>query len=113
MAAFCLLVALLAKPILGLLYGEEYTSYSWILAFIALATMLTYLQKPVRIALRGMEVTSPIFRAYVWSTVVFLTLGSAGVYVIGLLGAGLGMVVHPLIMNIVLWRDYRRRVEGS
>lgn len=113
MALYCLGVALFAKPILGLVYGRDYTRYSWILVFIAVATALSYLQKPVRIALRGMEATSSIFHAYVWSTVVFLTLGAGAVYVIGLLGAGLGLVAHPLVVNIVLWRAYRRRVASA
>jgi O-antigen/teichoic acid export membrane protein len=113
MIGYALLVALFAKPLLRLLYGEAYVSYSWILPFIALATTLTYFQRPVRIALRGMEVTSPVFRAYLWSTAVFLTLGTVAVYMVGLIGAGLGMVAHTLVMNVVLWQEYRRRQEAN
>ncbi len=105
-AAYYLILVVFSQPILRLLYGEAYVSYGWLLAANSLTQVLVYLGTPVGTALRAMKLTAPVFKAYVISVVFDLTVGIAAVATMGLIGAVVGMAIHLLIMNAVLWRHY-------
>jgi O-antigen/teichoic acid export membrane protein len=112
MIGYCVLVAVFARPILDVLYGGRYNSYSWLLPMLAVSYALVYLYTPVWVALRGMQVSSPMFHAYLASTVVVLTLGIAAVALFGLAGAGAGLIAHGVILNVALWRSFRSAVAA-
>ena len=108
MAAYCILVSIFAKPILGMLFGDQYRQYGWLLTFLVLSYALVYLQSPVLIALDGRRASAPVFHANLWAGLIGLTLGVIAIHLFGLFGAGLGLIVEPVIANVVLWRHYRR-----
>ncbi len=113
MLIYCLGVAAFAHPVVRLLYGDQYAEYSWFLAILALVYALIYLRTVVTVILRSMGVTAPIFVANLWSTVVVLTLGVAAVYSLGVVGAGLGMIVHGVLVNVILWRYGLRAMRSG
>lgn len=113
MMTYCLLVALFAAPILGTLYGAHDRRYGWLLACIALSYALSYLRSPVVIALEARRASAPIFQAHLWSSLVVLTAGVAAVHLLGLLGAALGTIANSVILNLFLWRRYRRIVAAD
>jgi O-antigen/teichoic acid export membrane protein len=113
MMAYCLFIGLFARPILTLLYGTQYSQYSWLLMLFALNYALLYLRSPAVIALEAQRASAPIFRAHLWSGLVVLTVGVAAVHLFGLLGAALGTVANALILNLILWQRYRRIVVGN
>lgn len=106
MALYCFAISIFAQPILAHLYGEQYSRYWWLLIIFAATYFLTFLYTSVSVALKAMEVTSPVFRAYVVSTVIVLTVGLAAVALFGLVGAATGILCHSLILNVVLWRYF-------
>jgi exopolysaccharide production protein ExoQ len=107
-AAYCIGVSLFASRILGTAYGDHYRPYGWLLALFALSYALDYLRHPISIALEARRASAPIFRAYLLSAIVVLTVGIAAVRFLGLLGAALGTVANSLILGVMLWRYYRR-----
>lgn len=113
MAAYCVGVAVFARPILRLVYGEQFLDYSWLLPVFALTHALTYLHTPISLALRGSRLTSPMLQAYVMSTAVVFTLGIAAVYFFGVAGAAMGMIAHGIIVNAVLWRRFHQAQEPA
>jgi O-antigen/teichoic acid export membrane protein len=113
MLTYCLLVAIFSAPILDLLYGGRYNSYSWLLPLLALSYALVYLYTPVWIALRGQQISAPMFHAYLASTAVVLTLGIAAIYFIGVAGAGIGLITHGVIMNLFIWRSFRTSMAAA
>jgi O-antigen/teichoic acid export membrane protein len=110
MGAYCLLVGIFAHPIVDALYGGRYNSYAWLLSMLCVSYALVYLYTPIWVALRGMQLSAPMFKAYVASSVVVLTLGIAMVYAVGVMGAGLGLIIHGLILNAFLWKSYRAAI---
>jgi exopolysaccharide production protein ExoQ len=114
-AAYCIGVSLVATRILGAAYGDHYRPYGWLLALFALSYALDYLRHPISIALEARRASAPIFRAYLVSGVIVLTVGVAAVRVLGLLGAALGTIANSLILGVMLWYYYRRTAatQGS
>jgi O-antigen/teichoic acid export membrane protein len=113
MLGYCALVSLLAHPLLNALYGGRYNDYDWLLPLLAACYGLVYVYTPIWVALRGMQVTAPMFRGYVFSTFIVLTAGVGLVYYLGVLGAALGMIIHGVVLCAVLWRSYRSAVANS
>lgn len=94
-------LALFAPYILKLLYGAEQMEYSYILIGYCLIYLLVYIGHPSRFALRTIELTKPIFVAYVISAAFSLVAAYPmlewwGMY--GLLG---GLFVTQLITQLV------------
>lgn len=108
MAGYALVVAIFAEPILRILYGDQYSGYGWLLALVALHYVLISTRTVASIGLRSMGHTSPIFRAYLCSAAVTLTVGVVALHTIGLAGAALGFLMNSVITNAVLWRNLRR-----
>jgi O-antigen/teichoic acid export membrane protein len=113
MAAYCLLVAAFAAPLLQVVYGDQYAGYGWLLALLSLAYVLEYLSTLAAVGLKARRTSAPIFQAYLLSTLVVLSLGIAMVRAFGLAGAAAGHLVHVLILNGALWARYRRSVKSS
>jgi len=103
-------LSLFAPFILKLLYGAEQMEYSYILIGYCLVYFLVYLGHPSRFALRTIELTKPIFVAYVISAAFSLLaaypmLQWCGMY--GLLG---GLFITQLITQIV-YLVYLHRID--
>ncbi len=113
MIAYCLLVGVFASPVLHLLYADQYGRYGWLLTVLSLSYLLVYSATLASIALLAKEVSVPFFHANLWSSVMVLTLGVAAVRGFGLEGAALGMVMHQLIKNVVLWRRHWQEEKES
>lgn len=111
--AYCVLVSALAEPLLHGLYGDRYTGFGWLMAALALATILEYAGIAIDIGLRASGHSRPGFVANLWSAGIVLTVGVAAVSALGLAGAALGLVVHAAVVTVVLWRRYRRAMRGG
>lgn len=113
MFAYCLAIAVFAKPILTALYGDCYRQYDWLLALIALSYALIYTRTPAIIALEARGISRPVFQTYVWLTLLVFTVGIGAVYWLGLPGAALGLVGTGVVSNGILWWWYRRMAEAE
>jgi len=74
LAAFCLLVALLAKPLLHYTFGGEFTGASTILMLYSAYALCTYLQMIITAALRAQRTTHQVFYGALVALAVSLPL---------------------------------------
>jgi O-antigen/teichoic acid export membrane protein len=107
---FCISVSVFSRPLVEIVYGREYVEYSWILIFLSVFYLMLYVQTILSLCLRAVEATTQIFVGYFWSTSIVMTVGLLAVYTVGLWGASIGLVIHGVIMNVALWRSYRKRI---
>jgi len=113
MFAYCLAIALFAKPILTTLYGDRYRQYDWLLALTALSYALIYARTPAIIALEARGISRPVFQTYVWLTLLVFTVGIGAIFWFGLPGAALGLVGTGVVSNGILWWWYHRMAEAE
>lgn len=121
MAVYCGAISLLAGPLVRYVLGSEYASYAWLVRMYALYYACSFLFSTASIALRSMGLTAPVFFAQSVSAVFVLTLGVSSVYVFGLAGAAIGLVLNGALVAVILWyrvmqemsRELPRTEEGS
>ena len=106
LGGYCLLAALLAKPLLILAYGDTYRDQGSVLALYAVATFLGYLTILGEVALRAKRMTRHIFRSELWSLLV-VPSSWLMIPVLGIHGVVLGMAFADLALAWLLWRAYR------
>jgi len=107
LAVYCALVALYARPLLHLLYGEKYAGASTVLSLYSIAAFLGYMSIIVSSALQARRLTRRVFSAYTYTSVIAVSCGWLFIKTFGVAGAMLGMIVTSLIVNYVFWRAYR------
>jgi len=94
-----LLLALFAKTIIGLAYGEEYSMYSYLLMGYCLFYLSLFPGYPLRYALRTLELTRPMFTAYLLSTGFSLLFAFPMVENWGLFGVVAGLIGTQILMQ--------------
>ena len=73
--SYCLLVAVFAGPLLRLLYGDKYTGGVRVLMLYAASSFLANQMQIVSAALRANRLTRCIFRVYVYTSLVAVSIG--------------------------------------
>ena len=92
-------LALLAKPAIHLVYGSEYTAYSYLLVGYCVFYLSLFPGYPLRYALRSIELTRPIFISYILSTGFSLLCAYPMVQKWELLGVVAGLILTQIIMQ--------------
>jgi O-antigen/teichoic acid export membrane protein len=110
MAAYCVIAAGFARPLLGLLYGDAYIDYDWLLGITALSYFIVSVYTPIEIALRAIRATSVLFRASLWNFLGVWILGAPAVYFLGLEGVSILIAVN-VIVALELWQRYSREIR--
>lgn len=95
---------------LGLVFGDQYIGYGYLLQWFAVIYLLTFLGLPLRAGLRAIERTQTVFWAYVSMALFSLVAAYPFVSHLGLSGVGLGLLVMLLISVIVHVYGLRRRL---
>lgn len=95
--AFAALVFVLASPLIELLYGSEFLGYDFVLRGFALLYVLVFFSLPLRIALRTLEQTRPIFFAYMLSALFSLLASVVLVDRLGIIGVLAGLFIAQVI----------------
>lgn len=103
---YCLLVSIFAAPILKTIYADQYTSYAWLLVIMAINYAFTAFRGPLSMALTVLGKTDAIFRVRVASSAVNLTLGIAAVFLFGVAGIGVGILLNGIVLQFVTWHYY-------
>jgi O-antigen/teichoic acid export membrane protein len=113
-AAYCLLASIVAGPLLGLLFGEEYAAFGWVVAAISVVRFVGYHSHVLAIALRAQHNTRPIFLGYVVAAPFSIVAGILLTMRFGLAGAILAMLGSTVIWTAVWARAYfgTRLVDG-
>lgn len=93
------LLALFAKPVIHLAYGAEYIEYSFLLMGYCLFYLSLFPGYPLRYALRTVELTRPMFVAYILSTGFSLFCAFPMVEMWGLWGVVIGLIITQILMQ--------------
>lgn len=106
-----LLVVIFPEPILYVFYGETYLPFKEGLIWAALFYALWFAYWPLQSALKGMQMTFPIFSA---NLAAILSMFSVGIWAIrrwGLYGTLAGQALNAFIVGAVLWTIWLVRVR--
>lgn len=107
-AAYCLLVTLLAGPLIRLLYGNNYSNVTRVVGIFALGTFAIELAGLISNGLEVQRQTPAIFVGGVGSSIVAVVGGWLLIELFGVDGAALSMVLAGVMTTGVFWYAYRR-----
>lgn len=96
-------------PLLRLLYGETYVSYSNSMVLMALFYALLYAYYPLQTAFKAARLTRPIFLANLAAIGAMFTVGIWAILRWGVAGTLAGQALNALIVTLVLWSTWFRR----
>lgn len=116
LAAYCLLVALFAKPLLRVTFGSEYTGAATILALYSGYALLTYLQMIVAAALKAQRRTRFIFIGSVCGVAVALAVAWILIIEFKTNGVLLAMMLTALVVTALYFyasHRHMRRTESQ
>lgn len=98
------LISLFSTQLISIIYGNEYTEFAYILIGFCVITLVVFAGFPLRIALRTLEYTKPIFISYILSGLFGISLAFPIVKAFGIVGVLFGMFISQLIM--ISWYYY-------
>jgi O-antigen/teichoic acid export membrane protein len=110
---YCLVVVVLAGPMLHLFFGQRYTDAGTVLVLVAVNYFVIFLTRTLGAAVRAKRLTKWVFLGNVCSGLAAITLGWLIIAVGGVHGAVVGMIVSSVIAGLVLLRGYRSSRTNS
>jgi O-antigen/teichoic acid export membrane protein len=113
LAAYCLLVALLARPLLRLSFGAQYAGAATVLALYSGYAMLTYVQMIIAAALKAKRQTHLIFLGSVWGVVVSLAASWGLIMVFGTNGVLVAMMITAVVVTALYFFASRRGLSEA
>jgi O-antigen/teichoic acid export membrane protein len=105
---YWLLLALFHQPLVSWLYEGKYGDYAVLLWLLGLSPIVASVKQVMGQSLRALERPDSLFFAYTLSAVVALTLGTALVYLWGIVGAGISLVTCQGVTAALAFVSYRR-----
>ena len=103
-------LAIFRTQIIDFLYGEQYTSYSYLVIGFCLTYVLVFIGHPLRFALRTFEITKPMFISYILGTLFSVLLAYPLINNWGLIGLLVGIFVTQGLSQLV-YLFYLRNVK--
>jgi O-antigen/teichoic acid export membrane protein len=91
-----------------LVFGQEFAEYSYILRWYAVLYVLMFLTLPLGVGLRAMEMTGPIFLAYVVGAGFSVAAAYPLVKEFGLSGVMVGLLSIQLLILAVMTMSFRQ-----
>jgi O-antigen/teichoic acid export membrane protein len=107
LGAYCLGVAIFAKPILWFLYRDRYIQSAPVLCVYAIAAFTSYMTMIVAAALRARRSTRRLFDGQLYGSIIAIPIGWAAIHFAGVQGAALGMLASYGLTILFLWRTYQ------
>jgi O-antigen/teichoic acid export membrane protein len=105
-SAYCLTVALLARPILHALYGGKYDAYGNIVRLLALYYFVEYFGQVIRDVLKARRITRPVFVGNLLGGLAAAGAGSALIVGIGVAGGAVALLLGSVILTAILFRTF-------
>ena len=102
----CAFMAIFSKLILNIVYGEVISDYYYILIFFCLLNLISFFQFPLSIALRTLNNTKSIFIAYVFATLLTVTLSRFIILKFDLSGFMYGLIFIQSIIISIMFFNY-------
>lgn len=113
LGGYCLLVVVLARPLLELLYGPKYLGESHVLMLYSASAFVSYMTMLVAAALRARRQTRQVFMSQLYASAIAIPIGWVLMRMVGVEGTVLGMIVTYVAMSFLLWRTYTRDREAG
>lgn len=110
---FCLAAAILAGPILLLLYGDAYAGFGWVVAVASVFRFIGFHSHLLSIGLRARDQTRSIFVGYALAVPFSLTVGTILTVLFGIAGALVAMIVAQVIWTAIWFRAYVARTSPA
>jgi O-antigen/teichoic acid export membrane protein len=108
---YCLTAALLAGPVLWLLYGDKYVDAAPVLRLYAIFIFVTYAGVVLSTVLKAKQLTFGLFMSQLITCLVAIPVGSLLIATLGIYGAVLGMILNALVLSFQYWRAYRHALR--
>jgi O-antigen/teichoic acid export membrane protein len=105
---YWLLLGLFHQPLVSLLYDGRYGGSAALLWILGLSPIVASVKQVLSQFLRALERPDWLFAAYAVSAVVAVTLGTGLVYVFGITGAAIGLVICQGVTASLALISYRR-----
>jgi O-antigen/teichoic acid export membrane protein len=107
---YCVLLAAFPRPLLHLIYGDEYMSPAsvQVLMLYALSSFLNYMQMVLLAALTAARRTPTIFAGNVWGCGVALVMSPTCIFLFGAPGGIVSIIVTTLVVTSVYVITYRQ-----
>lgn len=112
LGAYCLLVALLADPLVRLLYGDKYAGHTTVVVLYAVFAFTAFMASIVSSALRAQRKTRYIFATQM-AAMGTLPAGWLLIRQFGVEGAVAGMILTSLVLNVSYGWAYRRGLQQA
>ncbi len=109
--AFCIALALLAKPLLALVYGDEYSGAASVLVILAAQGFVSTLFPILGGALRALRAPHLLFKGNLWASALSVGFGWAFVARWGVEGAAIGMTLRTIFVTAYLWLGFKREAS--
>lgn len=106
-----IIILLFRDELMTLIYGAEFTQYSWLLIGFSCIYFFMLLAFPLRILLRTIENTKYIFYAFLASALFTLMTIQQFVLTMGMTGVILGMLTGSIITVVVLGIYAQKRLR--
>jgi O-antigen/teichoic acid export membrane protein len=113
LAAFCLLVALIAKPLLRYTFGAKFTGASTILMLYSAYALCTYLQMIITAALRAQRTTHQVFYGSMVALAVSLPLSLLLLPMLQVDGILIAMIAGVLAATLICLLACVRNISAA
>ncbi|MGE5595880.1 MAG: polysaccharide biosynthesis C-terminal domain-containing protein [Hyphomicrobiales bacterium] len=107
-AAYCAAAALLAGPLLSMVFGAGDDGAGAALLLLAAQAFVSYLSRILLAAVRARGQSREVFGAYAWSVGLSLPLGAVLTFAWGATGAALAMLAGACVVLVHTHHEYRR-----
>lgn len=107
-ALYLVLLGLFYHQLVTWLYRGQYREYANLLWFLGFSLLITGAVTVLGTALRALERPDRVFWAYLFTTVVALTLGLGFIAAWGVVGAGVGFLLLTAVKALAMWAFYQR-----
>ncbi|HLL90158.1 MAG TPA: polysaccharide biosynthesis C-terminal domain-containing protein [Tepidisphaeraceae bacterium] len=108
LAAYSLVVAVFAEPLLDLMYGPDYAGDAIVLSLYAACAFVSYCQVVFTSALTAKRQTRSVCDGYVAGAVVTVALSWWIIRWLGVAGAPTALAVSSAVITLWFWRAYHR-----
>jgi O-antigen/teichoic acid export membrane protein len=108
LALYWVVLGLFHYPLVSWLYGDRYTEYAGLLWILGLSPAFAAVKQIMGHSLRALERPDWLFLAYMLSAAVTLSVGTGLMYLWGIAGAGIGLLMSQAITAALALIFYRR-----
>lgn len=108
LGGYCLLVALFAKPLMALVYGDKYSGHAAVLALFSISAFIAYIGLILGAALRAQRATRYLFMSRLYASLATVPVAGLIIYLLGIYGAVLSTIATNVVLSLLVWQAYRR-----